>query len=198
MNIKEIAQALERTGYIVLDKPLLASFTAALFARCSDEDNSARFQSAQIGRGLNKQAVHAVRGDVISWLDDNNLTDHAYLAWMEKLRQGLNESLYLGLFDYECHYAIYDAGAGYAKHSDVLQGKRNRILSTVYYLNEDWHASDGGELVIFEETGDNILATINPTFGKMILFLSESFPHEVLTSNQQRRSIAGWFRVSGS
>jgi len=84
MNIKEIALALERTGYIVLDKPLLESFTAALFARCCNDDNSMRFKSAQIGRGLNKQAVHSVRGDVISWLDDHNHTDHAYLTLPRK------------------------------------------------------------------------------------------------------------------
>jgi SM-20-related protein len=39
---------------------------------------------------------------------------------------------------------------------------------------------------------------VAPTFGTMIIFLSESFPHEVLRSNATRRSIAGWFRVSGS
>ncbi|HZW25973.1 MAG TPA: 2OG-Fe(II) oxygenase [Gallionella sp.] len=40
--------------------------------------------------------------------------------------------------------------------------------------------------------------TVNPTFGTMIIFLSESFPHEVLVAHANRRSIAGWFRVSGS
>jgi len=32
----------------------------------------------------------------------------------------------------------------------------------------------------------------------MIIFLSDSFPHQVLLSHTTRRSIAGWFRVSGS
>ena len=117
---------------------------------------------------------------------------------MEALRLGLNTALFLGLFDYECHYAIYEKGADYAKHSDVLQGKKNRILTTVLYLNEDWHACDGGELVVFEPTGNSVIATVNPTFGTMIIFLSESFPHEVLMSHSTRRSISGWFRVSGS
>ena len=102
------------------------------------------------------------------------------------------------MFDYECHYAIYGAGAGYAKHSDVLNGKKNRILSTVFYLNEHWQNSDGGELALYDPTGDTVIATLNPTFGTMILFLSESFPHEVRLSRNTRRSIAGWFRVSGS
>jgi len=194
MNIANIAEQLTVTGYIVLDQPLLASLSTRLLARCQD-DGPVRFQAARIGRGQAKQQINSIRGDVISWLDDTDSTDHAYLAWMELLRSGLNEALFLGLFDYECHYAIYGAGAGYARHSDVLNGNKNRILSTVYYLNEDWQASDGGELVLFDPTGDTVIATVNPAFGTMIIFLSESFPHEVLMANTQRRSIAGWFRV---
>jgi len=197
MNIAEIAEHLEHTGYIVLDKPLLDKLSAQLFTRCHDDD-PARFKAAHVGRGAAKTKIHSIRGDVINWLDETNNSDQAYLACMEKLRLGLNAVLYLGLFDYECHYAIYGAGDGYAKHSDVLNGKRNRILTTVLYLNEDWHTRDGGELVLFEPAGDAVIATVNPTFGKMIIFLSDSFPHEVLISHNTRRSIAGWFRASGS
>ena len=113
---------------------------------------------------------------------------------MEELRIGLNRLLFLGLFDYESHYAIYGAGAGYGKHSDVLNGQNNRILTTVLYLNEDWQARDGGELILFAPAGDTAIATVMPTFGTMIIFLSDGAPHEVLTAHRTRRSIAGWFR----
>lgn len=197
MDIAQIAAHLEHTGYIVLDQPLLAKLSTQLFARCHDGDPM-RFHAAQIGRGSSRQQISSIRGDMISWMDDADITDHAYLVWMEELRMGLNASLYLGLFDYECHYAIYGAGDGYAKHSDVLQGRKNRILSTVLYLNDGWRSCDGGELILFEPTGDAVIATVTPTFGKMIIFLSESFPHEVLISRNTRRSIAGWFRACGS
>lgn len=193
MNIEQIADQLDHVGYIVLENPLQEELSALLFARCQD-DEDARFDSAQIGRGLARRLDNTIRGDAISWLDDTDRTDQAYLAWMEQLRVGLNASLYLGLFDFECHYTIYGAGAGYAKHSDVLTGTRNRILSTVLYLNEDWQALDGGELVLFEPTGDSVIAKISPTFGRMIIFLSQSYPHEVRTAHIKRRSIAGWFR----
>jgi SM-20-related protein len=196
MNITKIAEQIKTTGYIVLDNPLRVSLSALLLARCQNDD-SVRFHAAQIGRGLAKSQINTIRGDVISWLDDTDSTDQTYLAWMETLRSGLNEALFLGLFDYECHYAIYDAGSCYAKHSDVFSGKQNRLLSTVYYLNEDWHACDGGELVLFDPTGETAIATVNPTFGTMIIFLSESFPHEVLMAHAKRRSIAGWFRGRG-
>ena len=197
MDIANIAAELEHTGYIVLAKPLVDKLLVDLFMRCHDDD-PARFHAAQVGRGAAKQQIDSVRGDVIDWLDTGNATDHAYLVCMEELRLGLNAALYLGLFDYESHYAIYGEGDGYAKHSDVLQGAKNRILTTVLYLNEDWHACDGGELVVFETTGKTVVAKVNPTFGTMIIFLSEAFPHEVLLSHATRRSIAGWFRVSDS
>ncbi len=197
MDIAKIASELEHNGYIVLAKPLVDKLLADLFTRCHDDDPT-RFHAAQVGRGVAKRQVDSIRGDVIDWLDAGNTTDQAYLVCMEELRLGLNAALFLGLFDYESHYAIYSNGDGYAKHSDVLQGAKNRILTTVLYLNEDWHACDGGELVVFETTGKTVVATVNPTFGTMIIFLSESFPHEVLTSHATRRSIAGWFRVSGS
>jgi SM-20-related protein len=194
MNIESIAGQLARVGYIVLDQPLRRSQSAQLYSRCQD-DEPQRFQPARIGRNAGMKQADAIRGDVICWLDDGNGIDHAYLAWMEELRSGLNEVLYLGLFDYECHYAIYRAGAGYARHSDVLSGRRNRVVSTVFYLNDDWQRDDGGQLVLFTSEGDAIIDTVNPTFGKMIIFLSESFPHAVLAACKPRHSIAGWFRV---
>ncbi len=197
MDIAKISKQLEDTGYIVLAKPLVDKLLVDLLRRCQ-EDDPTRFHAAQVGRGAAKKKINSMRGDVIDWLDASNSTDKIYLACMEELRLGLNEALYLGLFDYESHYAIYGKGDGYAKHSDVLQGKKNRILTTVLYLNEDWQACDGGELVVFDPTGNIVIATVEPTFGTMIIFLSESFPHEVLVSHATRRSIAGWFRVSGS
>lgn len=197
MNIDEIAGQLERTGYTILDQPFHDLLLTRLLTRCQD-DLPARFHAAHIGRGAAKVQIDSIRGDVISWLDDTDSIDQCYLAQMETLRMGLNRALYLGLFDYECHYAIYGAGTGYAKHSDVLVGKKNRILTTVLYLNEDWQSGDGGELVLFEPTGTDRIATVIPKFGTMVIFLSEPFPHEVLISHHTRRSLTGWFRVSGS
>ena len=194
MSIEEIAEHLTRVGYIVLDDPLQKALSDLLFSRCQD-DETLRFKAAQIGRGAAKKHLSPLRGDLISWLDDSNSTDHAYLVWMEALRCCLNSALFLGLFDFEGHYAIYGAGNGYAKHSDAFRGPRSRVLSTVFYLNEDWQAADGGELRLFEPSGETVIATVSPSFGTMIIFLSESFPHEVLMAHSKRRSIAGWFRV---
>lgn len=81
MNIQEIAEQLASTGYIVLDQPLLANLASLLLARCQD-DGHERFQAAGICRGPARKHIQAVRGDVISWLDATDSTDHAYLDWM--------------------------------------------------------------------------------------------------------------------
>jgi SM-20-related protein len=39
------------------------------------------------------------------------------------------------------------------------------------------------------------LIRVAPECGKLVIFLSEDFPHEVLPATQLRQSIAGWFRI---
>ena len=119
---------------------------------------------------------------------------------MEQLRRYLNRELFLGLFEYECHYAYYDVGAFYAKHLDAFKHNPNRIVSTVLYLNPNWKPGDGGELRLFAPQGteecDRPLMTIRPEYGTLVAFLSEDIPHEVVISHKPRYSIAGWFRIN--
>ncbi|MEF1340672.1 2OG-Fe(II) oxygenase, partial [Vibrio rotiferianus] len=64
------------------------------------------------------------------------------------------------------------------------------------YMNESWSEEDAGELVVYD-LNDNEIATIPPRSGRLFVFLSEQFPHEVLPTNAERFSIAGWFRING-
>jgi len=50
-------------------------------------------------------------------------------------------------------------------------------------------------LRLFEPSGETAIATVSPNFATMMIFLSESFPHDVFMAHNKRRSIAGWFRV---
>jgi SM-20-related protein len=196
-TLETIARNLEHDGYIVLPSFVPRNLACALLQRITNTGTSA-FLPAGIGRGSEKQTCEWIRGDRIKWLDESNATDNSFLTWMEQLRLALNRCLYLGLFDYESHYAVYEKGSYYKKHIDTLKGSKNRVVSTVIYLNEQWNADDGGELILYRELGEGILRTVTPEFGTMVLFLSERFPHEVLAANRTRFSIAGWFRVNGS
>ena len=80
---------------------------------------------------------------------------------------------------------------------DTFKDSKNRVVTVVYYLNEDWNEANGGELVIYDEE-DNYLTKVTPNGNKMIIFMSEKFPHEVLPAKSTRYSIAGWFRVDKS
>jgi SM-20-related protein len=192
MDYGAIATGLGARGYVVLDDALPAALLSLLDADCVD-DASGTFAPSGMGRDLQRSTDVDVRGDVVSWLDHGRAADHSYLDLMNDLRSALNERLYLGLLDYECHYAIYGAGARYAKHLDSLVGRKNRVLSTVVYLNSAWALADGGELVLYRGSAPAAIARILPQPGLMVMFLSEDFPHEVLAATRSRHSIAGWF-----
>jgi SM-20-related protein len=120
------------------------------------------------------------------------------LQWVEQLRVYLNRRLFLGLFSYEGHFAHYEPGAFYKRHVDAFRGESNRVLTTVFYLNWGWQAEDGGELLLYEENQTEAFARVIPRMGKLAVFLSEEFPHEVLPAKRDRYSIAGWYRVNSS
>ncbi|MFD1215989.1 MULTISPECIES: 2OG-Fe(II) oxygenase [Microbulbifer] len=203
--LERIATALRETGYIVLPAPLPPALLGALLRHFRSLDQS-RFQTAGIGREDDHQLNQFVRTDEIYWLDRSNPAVSAYLDSMETLRLGLNRRLFLGLFDYECHYAHYQRGSFYKKHLDAFKGSTNRVVSTVLYLTPNWQPRDGGELQIYAPIGGDtdegmshrVIEKVAPRFGQMVIFLSEEFPHEVLTSHRSRYSVTGWFRVNNS
>jgi len=192
-----IIKALRTTGYIVLDEVFTLPQLQSLFIDLKTTD-SEQFRPAGIGREQAQRVNQFVRRDRIRWLDASYEPVVTYLEWMEQLRLRVNRELFLGLFDYECHYAHYSKGAFYKKHLDSFKGNSNRRLSSILYLNPAWQSADGGELIIYAPDSDAVVQTVLPTFGKMVLFLSEQFPHEVLPAKCSRYSLTGWFRINAT
>lgn len=186
-----VAAALETKGWCVVDDALPATPAAGLARECND--GVSQFKPAGTGRRGTFHRDATMRSDAIRWIDGTFPEGAHYLAAMEALRSELNRRLLLGLFDYECHYARYVPGARYRKHVDAFAGERNRVLSTVFYLNADWREEEGGELLLYE--GDALIETVLPRHNRLVVFLSERFPHEVKPATRARHSIAGWFRV---
>lgn len=149
--------------------------------------------------GIGRQSDHVldsdIRRDRIQWIEATSKARRLWLETMESLRTHLNRTLYLGLFSYESHFAVYDSGAFYQKHRDAFRGKSNRVLSTVFYLNQDWRSEDGGQLKLYSDD-EQLLETVEPEAGTLLIFLSEEFPHEVTAARRKRYSIAGWFRIN--
>lgn len=154
---------------------------------------------AGIGRGQQHHLRKDIRGDAIHWLDRASEAQRRYLMAMEDLQQALNQSLFLGLFEYEAHFAHYPPGAFYQRHLDSFRGRANRVISTVGYLNPDWPTDGGGEMVLYQpDDPSREVARVVPEAGTFACFLSETIPHEVLPTRQPRASIAGWFRRNAS
>ena len=161
---------------------------------------SGAMRRAGIGAGAQLQGE--IRGDLIYWLDADNpsAAQQGYLSRLEELRQSTNRALFLGLFDFEGHLALYPPGTFYLRHLDQFQDNLRRTLTCILYLNHGWRQQDGGELRLFLENSqleNNRHLDIAPLGGTLVSFLSARFWHEVLPACRERASITGWFRTRG-
>ncbi|BBB31091.1 2OG-Fe(II) oxygenase [Neptunomonas japonica] len=190
-----IATALSQHGYIILENALPPKLVSNLLVTATEK--VAEFKPAGIGRANQHQVNNVIRTDNILWLTTQNPVESAYLIEMDALREAMNKRLFMGLFDYEASFAHYPSGAFYKKHLDAFKGQTNRVLTTVFYLNENWQEEQGGNLVIYN-TKNNSTLQVKPEAGTLVIFLSDEFPHEVKQATKDRYSIAGWFRINNS
>ena len=177
------------------------SLLSALRREITDLDAAAELAPAGIGRDDAFQVDRSIRKTRITWLDGATPPQAGFLTWAETIREALNRSLLLGLFEFEACYAVYPEGGFYDRHLDSFEGARNRIISMVVYLNDDWQAEKGGALVIWPEGADEDTAPaahIVPEGGGVVLMLSETVPHAVEVTNATRYGIAAWWRVNPS
>lgn len=186
--------ALASSGLAVLPDYLDAPLVDALREELHAARTAAGLYRARIGRGHRRRLAAAVRGDWIRWLDGSTEAQRLFLARLEEIREGVNRSLMLGLFEVEAHFALYPPGAGYHRHVDAFQHDNPRRLSAVLYLNRHWRRAQGGELAIYDASGGEVLRIL-PQAGTLVLFLSQGIPHAVLPTRRWRASIAAWFRI---
>lgn len=190
-----LLEDLFRQGWAVAGGFFEPALIEALAGELQALEAADRLRAARIGRGEARRLARRVRGDRIHWLDGGSEAQRCFLARMESLRRAVNRRLLLGLFDFECHYALYPPGARYAKHYDNFAGGGPRRLSTVAYLNRRWRPGDGGLLRIYDPDAPlRVIAEVEPRAGTLVCFLSERFPHEVTEARAPRASVVGWFR----
>ena len=150
------------------------------------------FKFAGVGRGKLHEVSNKIRGDQIHWLNvGQSLACDMYLEVMESIRLVLNQNLFLGLEEYESHFAFYAPGTSYVKHIDRFRDDGRRTISVVIYLNENWRPEQGGALRLHFD--GNFCEDISPLACRLVLFLSAEIAHEVLPATRDRLSIAGWF-----
>lgn len=196
-QLTDIVEALTEQGYVLLHQFLPQSLAQSLLCEIYSFSEQA-FKPAAIGRDNLQQLNETIRSNTLHWLSGNTVVQQHYLGVMEQLRIAVNRRLFMGLFDFECHYSHYAPGDFYKMHLDAFKGASNRVLSTVLYLNPDWQAQHEGELLLYSEDQSQLLLTVQPKFNDCVLFLSDTFPHEVKVTHSDRYSIAGWFRINAS
>ncbi|EKX42657.1 hypothetical protein GUITHDRAFT_111335 [Guillardia theta CCMP2712] len=165
---ESIVEKLSRHGIVVVPNFVSPEHVAEMRTEMLEKEERGLFKQADIGRGSDQKHRPDVRGDEIAWIngveDVSSRASLRFLEDLEHIRQLINRALFLGIFQLECHFASYSSGTFYVKHLDQF------------------------DLSELEEAMEVV-----PVGGTLVLFLSEWFPHEVLLSKKQRRSLTGWF-----
>ena len=188
---KKITDALINEGYIIIEDALDEELSQKLLQKAQKQQN---YKEAGISSSNALHLDKKRRRDKIVWLDESDESVSEFLAFISGLREYLNRSLFLGLTYYEAHFAHYKKGDFYEKHLDAFKSSKNRVVTTVYYLNEEWNQRDGGELLIYNKE-EKLIKKVLPKQNTLVVFMSEEFPHAVDIAKKDRYSIAGWYRI---
>jgi len=184
-NVDQILDDLDQHGFTIIDHAYSAEYGLQLVAECTLNLN--RFREAAIQNGV----ISNIRSDHILWINEELTIAQQHIDALKQLSQILNYSFYLGIQDVEAHFACYNAGEFNALHRDNPQGKNGRMISTVYYLHQEWQDDWGGKLHLQDK--NNVWHTIDPQPNRIAMFQSDLL-HEVLEAKHQRLSITAWLR----
>jgi len=185
------ADALADCEYVVIDGYLPDDLLALLEGFFQQHQDA--LQQAKVGALGERQEALNVRSDLTYWLDrERDKVLAPLFAWIESSLHHWNRLLYLSLSGYEFHLAYYPTGGHYRKHLDQFRGRNNRLISCVLYLNENWKVGDGGELQLYDTSGEVPTHRIEPLRNRMVFFRSDTVWHEVLPAHAPRKSLTGW------
>ncbi|MFT5668277.1 MAG: SM-20-related protein [Vicingaceae bacterium] len=193
--LESVADSLALNSYAVIDNFLSDQESLDCLTVLKKNKEQGKFKKAGIGTSNQFQINQNIRGDEIKWLDESNLSpaNQIYITQIQAMMDFFNRSLFLSLKDFECHFAHYPAGSFYKRHLDLLKLSDHRVLSFVFYLNQNWKREDGGELQLYLKENDiEKTVVVDPLLGRVVIFRSELLEHEVILANKSRYSITGW------
>ena len=180
----EVLDIFVHDGFIVIDNVYSQTALLALQAESGFID----YRDAKLAEGVRKTDI---RGDRIRWITKDFFAGYYYLQSINELAHLFNRTLFAGIRHSEAHYACYPPGFGYKWHSDNPVGRDERVVSAVFYLNDEWEDADGGQLSIIDS--HNQPHQLLPKANRLVIFDS-NLQHQVEIAHRQRYSIATWLR----
>ena len=196
--LDHISQEIYNNSYVVVDDFVDEGFRKALLKEQIDLLNQGQFTKAAIGKRDQRQVRIEIRSDEVLWMDSTALSPLQAIFWekVAEVQQVLNRRCFLGLKSFEGHFARYPIGSFYKRHLDQFHAVPHRIVTLILYLNESWTEADGGQLRMYfpQEDGSERMEDVLPLGGRLVVFMSEEIPHEVLPTQKDRISITGWLR----
>lgn len=191
-TIENIVNTVYEQRFCITDNFISKEEISLLKNKITSLNESNSFKKAGIGKDKEHITNSEIRSDYIFWLEkDDEHLNKIFFSFIEELMTGINRRFFLGLKDYEFHYAYYPSGTFYKKHRDSFKSDDARKITVLLYLNDNWKKGDGGELLLYTDTND--ILKIEPLGGRLLVFESD-MEHEVLMSHADRYSITGWIK----
>lgn len=201
--------AINSQGFTVIPNFFPNDFVSSLREDVFQLRSKNAFKVAKIGQGYDNELNSQVRIAETCFLGRNkfpymkssareelyNIVSHLRqdLSQNRLLHSGVNMAPELDPDLVELLYCYYPQGGYYKRHVDSVEHTQSylRSYSFLLYLNHDWTASDGGCLRLYLEDGK--YQDVAPRSGTLVLFKSDSVPHEVLNTEVERLAVVGWF-----
>lgn len=205
LEMVAIATELGAHGACIRSNFITPALQFDLRADLDQAQAAGQFSRAGTGQAGQHRVRNDIRRDEVYWPEQvtANHVQAQLWAMTAALMQVFNRTLYLGLIEFEGHYAAYSPGGFYRRHIDSFARSDARMVSLILYLNRDWQLPDGGQLRMHGQPhavdGTPLPPShvdVAPLGGTLVCFLSREIEHEVLPTNAARFSFSGWFKTA--
>ncbi|KAA0702359.1 Egl nine -like protein 2 [Triplophysa tibetana] len=187
-------------GICVIDSFLGPRFGYKILEEVETLNHSGKFRGGQLVSQKSIPSMN-IRGDQIAWVEGNEpgcenigcLMAHIDEAIMRSAANGqLGNRVINGRT--KAMVACYPGnGTGYVRHVDNPNSD-GRCITCIYYLNKDWDVKVHGGLLQLYPEGRNVVANIEPSFDRLLIFWSDRRnPHEVKPAFATRYAITVWY-----
>ncbi|KAF1334872.1 C transferase, partial [Globisporangium splendens] len=211
----------ESPGFVVKDAFLGSDHAVAVRDALLALTKTELFHEAKVGHGDHLRNERTVRGDRIHWVkrpSDLNRSDvlHPAILYLMKQVESVAYGFKKANPDLDLRnvtstqFAIFPGdGSRFVKHTDTYSTAHQdesgissssdglvRILTCVYYLNQDWVPEHEGQLRVYVK-GTSTLPMqhwdVAPKLDTLVVFRSLDVEHEVLPTFHERMAITVWY-----